>query len=239
MKVTRKSSAVNPDSSGKALDTGDAREPESVGEADLAFNPANLDTTPPASASDPPDPFADLAELRLSQDLAAAAGVQEVLTTVPHRKPAAYWWFRVHPDPAYHFPTSVVELKEDSEVYLVLKPLWPSLIGEPTFSPRIIYPAITAQGLLFLWLCRLPGPDGKMPDYIDIPLQAARQATSKWTRLFWDQAQRRHRLQTAATSLGEPQWPDRPFLELLHLSFKDHIIKTADHPVLRRLRGEV
>jgi hypothetical protein len=36
---------------------------------------------------------------------------------------------------------------------------------------------------------------------------------------------------------SEPVWPDRPFNELLKLGFGDRIIDSADHPVLKELRG--
>jgi hypothetical protein len=42
----------------------------------------------------------------------------------------------------------------------------------------------------------------------------------------------------ATGQLGEPEWPTVPFRELLRVAFKDRLIDRADHPVLRRLRGE-
>jgi hypothetical protein len=43
----------------------------------------------------------------------------------------------------------------------------------------------------------------------------------------------------ATGQLGEPQWPAVPFKELLRVAFKGRFIDSLDHPVLRRLRGEV
>jgi len=43
---------------------------------------------------------------------------------------------------------------------------------------------------------------------------------------------------TAAASWAEPEWPDLPLKEVLRLAFRDKHITTADHPVLKRLRGE-
>ena len=43
----------------------------------------------------------------------------------------------------------------------------------------------------------------------------------------------------ATGQLGEPEWPDLPFRELLRIAFKDRFISDLDHPALRRLRGEV
>ena len=43
---------------------------------------------------------------------------------------------------------------------------------------------------------------------------------------------------TAAASWAEPEWPDLPLKEVLRLAFRDKHITTANHPVLKRLRGE-
>jgi hypothetical protein len=37
----------------------------------------------------------------------------------------------------------------------------------------------------------------------------------------------------------EPQWPGIGFEELLRIAFKGRYIDSLDHPVLRRLRGEI
>lgn len=42
----------------------------------------------------------------------------------------------------------------------------------------------------------------------------------------------------ASGDLPAPPWPLTPFGELLRVAFKDRFITTADHPVLRKLRGE-
>lgn len=185
-----------------------------------------------------PDPF-DPAGLRLSQDFSATLGVKEVLVSVPVEKPKGEWWVPVHPSASYSLETAVIELKEDREVFLVAPPLWSGLADEPTFSPRALFTAINRQGRLFLWHCRLPGPDGKTPDWITLPLEAVRQAKVSWTRFFWDDKQRRHRIKTTEADWEEPSWPDLDLAELLKLAFKDRFIQEADHPVLRKLRGEV
>ncbi len=38
--------------------------------------------------------------------------------------------------------------------------------------------------------------------------------------------------------LPEPQWPETSFKDSLRTAFKDRLIDTLDHPVLKRLRGE-
>jgi hypothetical protein len=43
----------------------------------------------------------------------------------------------------------------------------------------------------------------------------------------------------ACGDLPDPEWPNTPFRELLRVAFKDRFIDNLDHPVLRKLRGEV
>lgn len=70
------------------------------------------------NAQPTPDPF-DISHLRLTQDFVAAAGVKKILNTLPCRKPSKEWFVQTHPDPAYRIQTCVIELREDSETYLV------------------------------------------------------------------------------------------------------------------------
>jgi hypothetical protein len=43
----------------------------------------------------------------------------------------------------------------------------------------------------------------------------------------------------AAGNLEDPEWPELSFQELVNLAFKDKVVDRLDHPVLRRLRGEL
>jgi hypothetical protein len=43
----------------------------------------------------------------------------------------------------------------------------------------------------------------------------------------------------ASAELSDPTWPEAPFRDLLRVAFKDRFIQSLDHPVLKKLRGEV
>ena len=130
-------------------------------------------------------------------------------------------------------------MKEDRETYLVTPALWPELATESTFSPRALFTAANRQGVLFLWPCRLPGPDGKIDDWSRTALAAADMARTGWVRVASNMALGAYDVFEAKGDLPEPEWPDVPFKELLRVAFKDRLIETLDHPVLRKLRGEV
>jgi len=184
-----------------------------------------------------PDPF-DLSRLRLSQDFQTAAGVKKVLATVPVRKPSKEWWIKTHHDPAYRLDTCVIELKEDSELYLVDPSLWNELTGESTFGPRSLITTMNRQGVVFLWPIRLPGCDGRLDDWNRSALEAANMATSKWVRVQANMSLGAYELYEASANWTEIEWAVPSFQELLKIAFKDRFIRAMDHPVVRRLRGE-
>jgi hypothetical protein len=184
------------------------------------------------------DPF-DLASLRLSQDFASAVGVKRLITTIPVRKPSKEWFVRTHPSPSHRLQTAVLELKEDRETYLVSPDLWPELASDPTLSPRLLLTAINRQNVLFLWPIRLPGADGKIDDWSRSALDAADEAKSRWVRVTANLSLGAYDLGIASGLASEPTWPDLPFQEIIRIAFRDKMISEWNHPVLRRLRGEV
>lgn len=192
-----------------------------------------------AVSAEGPDPF-DPSRLRLSQDFGEQLGVQKLRTTVLVRKPAKEWFVRTHPDRNYRVNTSFVELKEERELYLVDRTLWPELAtSESTFSPRAIVTTITRQGLVFLWPIRLPGADGKIDDWNRSALEAADVARDKWTRVTANMHLGAYDVSVAVADLPEPTWPAVPFRDLLEIAFRDRFIDSLDHVVLRKLRGEL
>jgi len=198
--------------------------------------------TPPATPSTPaPDPF-DPANLRLTGDFAANVGVKKVLLTVPYRKPDKSWFFRVNPDPNYQMTTCVIELKEEGiggETYLVHKDLWPQLATEAVFSPRAFYTCINKLGAVFIWGLKLPAADGRFDEWGRTAMEAANRGQKCWVRIAANMTIRTNDVFEAIGKLGEPEWPTTPFTELLRIAFKDRIISDLNHPILRRLRGEV
>jgi hypothetical protein len=217
---------------------GDAWESE---EAAADFDPAAFEARAPAGETpqaEEPDLF-DPASLRIDQDFSAAAGVKKALLAVPVRKPDRSWFVRVHPDPNYRVQTAVIELKEERETYLIAKPIRPELAAEATFRPKMLATAVNRQGVLFLWEVNLPRPDGKADEWSRTGLAALEMATKRWVRVTANMGLGGYDVYEALGQLSEPQWPTLPFKELLRIAFKTRLIDSLNHPVLRRLRGEV
>jgi hypothetical protein len=190
--------------------------------------------TPPAATSD--NPFADLDRLRIPQNFADAIGVKKALLTVPVRKPDKQWFVRVHPDEAYRLPLLLLELKDEAISYLVSPALGGDLLTEVV--PKMLFTSINRQGTVFLWPVRLP-TEGRLDEWNRSAQEAANVALKRWVRVVSNRSLGAYEVYTAEGTLDDPEWPDIDFKELLSIAFKDRVISTLDHPVLRRLRGEV
>jgi hypothetical protein len=202
-----------------------------------AGGPAPAPAAEPVAPSPALDPY-DPATYRKSVCLEAAAGVKKELTDIRVGTPNKAHWVRCHPDPEYTFRAWVIELKEEQETYLVLPHLWPGLMGEATFKPKRLTLAVTMQGTPFLWAVRVPADDTAEPDrWMRAPLEAVRLAGTKWARITWNELSRQHDVMTCESAV-EPEWPKHTMKELLRIAFKNLVIDSPDHPVLKRLRGE-
>jgi hypothetical protein len=133
----------------------------------------------------------------------------------------------------------VIELKEDRETYLVARPLWHQLATEAALKPKLFVTAINRLGVLFLWEANLPRSDGKVDHWSRSALDAIDLATRSWVRVSANMSLGAYDVLQASGQLSEPEWPSQTFTELLRIAFRDRYITDPNHPVLRRLRGEV
>jgi hypothetical protein len=182
-----------------------------------------------------PDPY-DPESLRLDQSFVETSGVKKLLTTVPVRKPNNQDFVRVHPDEAYRLTAAIIELKDDREVYLVLPHVAHQLPGE--CSPVVLYTAINRQGATFLWPVKLPRPDGKVNEWHRSAAEAAARSMKCWLRVKADMALGAYAMFEASSTIPEPIWPTATLRELLKIGFRDRLVDSLDHPVIKRLRGE-
>jgi hypothetical protein len=43
--------------------------------------------------------------------------------------------------------------------------------------------------------------------------------------------------EATSNSLPDPIWPDFPFKEIMQIAFRDRVIDTPDHPLVKKLQG--
>jgi hypothetical protein len=179
------------------------------------------------------DIFSNLDALRL--DAAAVAGTSEILSHVPVRKPNRHEFFRTRAEPEFWFDTGVFEDKEERETFFVTPRMREALVGE--IKPVLLVPTITRQGVLILWPLKLPSEGQRHNSWMETAREAAELAKTRWVRLAADMGLGGYRIYQAEGELSEPEWPDKPLGEILQIAFRDRIVDSENHPVVRRLRG--
>jgi hypothetical protein len=181
-----------------------------------------------------PDPF-DLDSLRLSQSFTETAGVKKLLRTVPVHKPSPQDFVRVQPSEEYRGDFPMIELKDEREEYIVARPRVGELAGE--LVVKTLFTAINRQGVVFLWPVRLPDPDGRQMEWHRSMREAAEISMDRWTRVKANKSLGAYEMTVAEGVMSDPVWPEVSFQELIKLAFRDRLITTTDHPVIKRLRG--
>ena len=195
-----------------------------------------LQAVEPATPTNPaPDPF-DLASLRLNPSFVETAGVKKLLTTVPARKPSPQDFVRVHPSPDYRENFAMIDLKDDREDYLVRPEILPNLAGEVVY--KTIFTATNRQGVVFLWPIRLPAPDQRKSEWPRSARNAAEKAMDKWVRVKANMSLGAYEIIVGEKIVAEPVWPELSYQELVRIAYRDRMIATLDHAVVKRLRGQ-
>ena len=198
---------------------------------------AKVDTGKSKEPSPAVDTIFELRKLRLSQSFSEIVGVKKILVTVPVRRPNPQEFVRVKPGEDWFLETAVLELKIEREIYLVNREIWQELAHE--IIPKVLFTTINRQGVLTLWPIRLPGKDGRHDAWNRSALDAAQLAKEHWVRVSANSSLGAYDVVAAPADLPDPEWPNITFQEVVRIAFRDRIIQGLDHPVVRRLRGEM
>ncbi len=176
-------------------------------------------------------------KLRLSQNFGEMAGVKKKLVTVPVRKPHKQEFIRVRPGDDYRLETGILELKDDRENYLVTPDVYKEISNDAV--RKVLFTAMTRQGVLFLWPVRLPDADGKLDSWNQSALEGAKFAETGWVKISSNKSLAAYEIFDASAQISEPEWPDVTFPEILEIAFKGKFIDILDHALLKTLRGEI
>ena len=129
----------------------------------------------------------------------------------------------------------MIEFKEEREIYLLPPLVARELPGE--FVMAVMHTAINRQGVLSIWPVRLPAPDGRINEWHRSAAEAAELAIKRWVRVKANMALGAYEIFEAASTIADPKWPDLPFQEIVRIAFRDRLVNTLDHAVIKRLRG--
>lgn len=190
---------------------------------------------PPESGPPDPDPF-NPASLRIQPGTSITT--EQVITSVPVRRPKRDEFFRVHPDPGYQLDCLVVERdsERDRDIFVV-----PPEYREPLVEvarPVRLFTCMSRRGITFLWPVKIATDGGRGQRWGDSALKIADQAKQVWVRMWGDIGLGAYAMTKAWGNLAEPKWPELDFRDLLRLAFEGRVVDRPDHPLIRELRGE-
>jgi len=180
------------------------------------------------------DPF-DLTKLRVFQSFHEATNVKKLLVSAPIRKPHPQDFVRVHAAPSYRELFALLELKEDRETFVVSLAAVPELRQECRVAN--LFAAITRTGTLFLWPVIVPAAEGRVNEWHKTAAMAAQQAMTHWIRIKANMSLGAYEIYQAETAIPDPVWPTLSYPEIVRVAFRDRLINTPDHPVIKQLRG--
>jgi hypothetical protein len=59
----------------------------------------------------------------------------------------------------------------------------------------------------------------------------------RWVRMKANMSLGAYEITVAESVMADPVWPELSFPDLVRIAFRERIIITLDHPVIKRLRG--
>ncbi|WP_406662392.1 hypothetical protein V7O66_06565 [Methanolobus sp. ZRKC3] len=185
----------------------------------------------------------NLNDLKIPASYESGIVAKKVITTIPVRKPKKTEFFRIRPEPEWCVDLAIADMMDgEDERYLVMPEFYPELEAFGVLKPVRIYTAITyTTNVLFLTDVGLPDVEGKHNEYHRSRMEAYEVAKTNWVKIMADMSLGAYIRYEPATQLDDPDWPEEPVnLEAaINIAFKGRIIDSNDHPVLKRLRGEV
>ena len=167
-------------------------------------------------------------------------GVTTEYTVIPIRNPKPDEFFRVTPDEGYSMNVNILQMKTDNEWYLVDEDILPDIQLESQLKVMQLYVCVTQNSTPFVCLIPRPDPDGRLNSWHESGHKSMEEAKSFWVRRQADKSNGGYLITKAINAqLPDPRWPSEPLEDLIEKAFDRYYIDKIDHPVLRRLRGEV
>jgi len=179
----------------------------------------------------------DFEQYRLSQNFEDLVGIKKETLVVPVRKPNRQSWIQIHPGEDWRMAVALIEIKEDSEHYLVDPKIYPELAEE--CMPKYLFTCQTRQKVIFLWPIRMPGPDGRVDHWNESALQIVNEYAGRWIRVSSNRSLGAYDVNFPEVPYDPPNWPTEGFTSLLEKAFRGKIIQSLTHPIVKMLRGQM
>ena len=128
--------------------------------------------------------------------------------------------------------------EETGESYMLPPNLAEVAQQDQVFKKRDLRLAVTIQGAVFLWETAMRGEETNANQWILSMWNAQGIAQDKWIRVVSNRQNASYDVKVSESDLGDPVYPEEQFDEILRVAFRNKVIETLDHPILKKLRGE-
>ncbi|ABA88055.1 hypothetical protein Pcar_0798 [Syntrophotalea carbinolica DSM 2380] len=176
----------------------------------------------------------NLKDLVLSDSYAAPATATPQTGEIELGYPGKLDFCRVHPDKEYLAQLLILDDPRGKQTYITSPRLADELEGDAV--PAVVALCANQHGEQFLWVAKLPWYDGE--PFATTRLEAMDRARTEWVRLRRSITRKGYDIISAAKPFPEPVWSDETFENLIRQAFKNNVIGSLDHPIVKKLRGE-
>jgi hypothetical protein len=189
----------------------------------------------------------NLEALKLRHNAAGMIKTAPLLKTLRTKKPENTDFFRIRPGEEWtmDFPIFAPKGKtgSENEKYLVMPEFQQELDERNSLMPvRFYFGIIWGSNILFLSDVGIKiKDDGSQNSYHKSRMELYELAKEKWISISANQELGAYVATEAKSKIPDPIWPTKPanIGEAIELAFKDNVIDRPDHPVLKKLRGEI
>jgi hypothetical protein len=172
--------------------------------------------------------------------------VRKDITLIPIRKPKKTEFFRKRPGADWEIDLPLYE-DVDQETYLVTDAECLGFLNDQGLIKRarihtLMTYGLDGSGVLFLSPIGLPNEDSGMHyPYNQSREEAYTRAETQWVRINANKSLGGYDLHTPESHLNEPTWPTKPSTlnDALLIAFKNRYIRGPDHPIIKRLKGQL
>lgn len=225
-----------PDSDGAQADPKDATAPNEAEEITVEEIMANHAAQAPSEENGFSLDEVVATEQVVPSNLAHAAGAN-------FRKPGDKEFVRVTKSPDEILPLDILEV-DDKSKYIVTPTAMAAINmmheakGRMMIKTKrvIVHLAVNMDGVGFLWPITVMESDNT---WVESAQNCANIAKDQWIRIVSNSPAKRYDYHPANKHAGTaPKWPNETFIEMLNLAFKNKVIKSLDHPVIKELLDE-
>lgn len=170
-----------------------------------------------------------------------------LLKTIRTQKPNNTDFFRIRPGEEWMMDLPLFAPKGkkggNNKKYLVMPEFHPELEERNSLqNVRFYFGIIWGSNILFLSDVGIKcNEEGVMNSFNKSRHELYALAMEKWISISANDALKAYTASEAKSKIPDPVYPNKPtnIGEAIQIAFKDNVIDREDHPILKRLRGEI